>query len=66
MYNGRQNLEQWIREVESISVLNDLDAEATLRYACTLLASEICREEVEHQDDRHNLDNLFRFLQAYI
>ena len=66
MYNGRQNLDTWIRQVETLAALNDLDDAATVRYARTLLSPEIRRAELPHRAARTSLAHLQVFLQNYI
>jgi hypothetical protein len=66
MYNGRQNLDEWIRQVESRAALNDLDDAATVRYARTLLSPEIRRLHDGLAHPPTDIGRMAEFLQEYL
>ena len=66
MYNGRQNLEEWTRQVETMAALHDLDNPGTIRLARTLLSPEIRNAERTNANQRTTLAHLQTYLQTYI
>ena len=67
-YNGRQNLDSWINQVESLAALNDLDDETALKFARTHLSPDIRAQEAadEGYGDRADLLVLKEYLRTYL
>ena len=64
IFNGRQNLDEWIRQMQSVCILNGCPDDEALRLGRLRLKPEIFRAEqnVAEADDRRNLQDLKTYL----
>ena len=65
-FTGRQNIDEWMRQVGALTALNGLDDAQSIAFARQLLAPEIKTAETPNAAHRHTLDDLKVFLEAYL
>src|SRR3954463_57408 len=66
LFNGRQNLDEWMRKIEALTTLNGLTDGESIAFARTQLAPEIRRGEATNANLRTSLAALQTYLQGYL